>query len=667
MIAQEDAFCSPAELIAKKRQAFLLGNMAMDNTIREEIAESWTRSRNAGINPQLSALPQLASTEIAIKTATKNWTFKKYIHCPSHKKLYHFLQTTKSIIFYADINLNIILQRGDEQLLNEVNSFNLGIGANLEETVIGTNALALAALTQNEQWIVGAEHYIEALQDFACIAIPIIENDQLVSYAMFVTKIADFNLYQPPVIRYFTNWQSSIIKRNDNNIELSLINEMLKLSINQRERGVILVDHYGRILRVNEWIVHNLGRVKADVCGSYFKNIFPELAEAANCLKTGTPILFKEILFRHCPNTDKAFYMECQPIKKDQQYIGIIVFLIDSNQIHEVVHQVGNYRSHFTFNDLIGANPCFIKTKAAAETAADSNSNILIIGESGTGKELFAQAIHAKSSRKRNAFVSINCAAIPKELIASELFGYSEGAFTGAKKGGAPGKFELANKGTLFLDEIGEMPLELQSVLLRVLEEREVPRLGSNTLIPVDVRFIAATNKDLWQLVLDKHFRLDLYYRLNVVKIEIPPLRNRRDDIPLLVNSFLLRFNSIQHKNVVSVTSEAMNLLGKYPWPGNIRELRNVIERAIIFCSSHEITLNDLPLELSSQKAPVIESEKIPMLSQALSDDLVKKLNEKELIADLLQKHNGNKTRVAKELGITRATLYRKQKFYDLC
>jgi transcriptional regulator with PAS, ATPase and Fis domain len=276
---------------------------------------------------------------------------------------------------------------------------------------------------------------------------------------------------------------------------------------------------------------------------------------------------------------------------------------------------------------------------------------VLITGESGTGKEVFAQAIHNASNRRGGPFVAINCAAIPRDLLASELFGYDEGAFTGARRGGNIGKFELADGGTLFLDEIGDMPLDMQVVLLRVIEERNLVRIGGKKSIPVNVRIIAATHKDLAHEVANNRFRADLYYRLNVINIQLPPLRDRKGDIPLLVN----KFASLLQWREVRIDSDAQSAIINYSWPGNIRELRNVIESALGQSDDGVISLSALPENIRSSTHLNAAAEK-PAIPRIIP---MKKL-ESDIIRDALDKCNGNVSLAARQLGISRSTVYRK-------
>jgi two-component system response regulator AtoC len=306
----------------------------------------------------------------------------------------------------------------------------------------------------------------------------------------------------------------------------------------------------------------------------------------------------------------------------------------------------------YRFEDIIAKSPKMQRVIEVIKVIANSNATILITGDSGTGKELVARAIHSQSHRRSKPFVAVSCAALPESLLESELFGHEKGAFTGAysqKKG----KFEVANRGTLFLDEIGEMSANIQVHLLRVLEEKEFTRVGGNELIKVDVRVISATNKDIRKAVANGEFREDLYYRLNVVSVELPLLREREEDIPLLAQHFLRKFAAENQKEIAGFSPEATDFLLKYEWPGNVRELENAIERAVILAKSSSIEVADLPQEnlLLTHSAPPGES-----LRQV----------EKNHILNILSETGGNHSEAARTLGISRATLYNKIRAYGL-
>jgi len=315
-----------------------------------------------------------------------------------------------------------------------------------------------------------------------------------------------------------------------------------------------------------------------------------------------------------------------------------------------LVEKVRSLEGH---QGLIGRSPNFQKMVKLVEQAAVSEATILIQGESGTGKELIADLIARESPRRSQKFVKINCAAIPETLLESELFGYKKGAFTGAHQD-KPGRLEVADRGTLFLDEIGEMSLSLQAKLLRVIESGEIQRLGGTSASHVDVRFIAATNCDLEAKIKDKSFREDLYYRLNVIRVEVPPLRERRADIPVLANHFLVRYCHKNHKEFLGFSDEAMQALENYAWPGNVRELENVIERAVVVSSAAEIRLEDLPAEIAS------DSQKSGYMTFPIGTPLEEV--ERKMIEEALRYSKGDKEQAAKLLGTSARTIYRKVK-----
>ncbi|MBO8167874.1 MAG: sigma 54-interacting transcriptional regulator [Thermoanaerobacteraceae bacterium] len=353
-------------------------------------------------------------------------------------------------------------------------------------------------------------------------------------------------------------------------------------------------------------------------------------------------------------------------ITVDNQNYGKVITFQEVSKLQQLEHSVRR-RMHerglvarFGFDDIKGNSEAIRKCIQRAKRFGVTDSTILITGESGTGKEMFAQSIHNISGRKDGPFVAVNCAALPENLLESELFGYEEGAFTGAKKGGKPGYFELAHGGTIFLDEIGTLPKNVQARLLRVLQEREVFRLGGDKVIPVDVRVIAATNEDLSEAVNSLAFRADLFYRLNVLNIKIPPLRERVVDIPLLVKHFLNVYNQRFQKSVQEVTPELMEWLCQYPWPGNIRELSNVIERLVILAEGSFIGMELLDMEsiaVERENGEASNTEERLTISAGTLEEM-----EDQIIDIYVTKFSGNKTEIANQLGISRTTLWKRLK-----
>lgn len=447
--------------------------------------------------------------------------------------------------------------------------------------------------------------------------------------------------------------------------------EILVQYLNNPYESLIMIDVEGKIIFMSQSVGKFSDIPTNDVIGRHVNEIFPS-ERITTVLSTGRTEIGLSYLHDGKPCISTRI-----PIKKEGKIIGAVSKIIfwhtqKLNELYQTINGLKGkikryekeldtiYKSRYGFDNILGNSILIRQAKETARTAAETNSPVLLIGESGTGKELFAHAIHRASKRKNNPFVRINCTSIPGELIESELFGYTPGSFTGADKKGKVGKFEKAEGGTIFMDEIGDMPFGLQAKLLRVLEENEIEIIGGSPK-RVDFRGIFATNCDLEEMVAEKKFRLDLYYRINVIKINLPPLRNMAEDIPLHINNFIRQLGTEMPVKVDSISDEAVHALRKYNWPGNIRELRNVIERALITCKGERIEFDDLPENISGgfqQKSFLKDG------SFLLKDRLA--LVEKEIIAETLKLAGDNRTEAAKILGIHRTGLHKKMKKYGL-
>jgi len=362
----------------------------------------------------------------------------------------------------------------------------------------------------------------------------------------------------------------------------------------------------------------------------------------------------KECVFKTKDGREVAVLKNARILRNAQgEIIGGIENITDISSLKKIKEEITDLQFRlkkvYSFENIVGKNPKMINLYELIIKAANSNASILIQGESGTGKELIANAIHYKSSRKDQPLIKVNCSALSETILESELFGHVKGAFTGATRDHA-GRFEAAHGGTIFLDEIGDISPLIQVKLLRVLQEKEFERVGDNKPIKVDVRIISATNKDLKQLVDEGKFREDLYYRLKVFPILAPPLRERKDDIPLLVDHFIKKLNQENNKKISHCSPEAMKALLKYSWPGNIRELENALEYAFVVTDGPEIKVEDLPVEI------IKSEEKTPAPSSSPEEQL----------KSILQEHNWNRTKAAKHLGISRVSLWKRMRKYGL-
>ncbi len=419
------------------------------------------------------------------------------------------------------------------------------------------------------------------------------------------------------------------------------------------DEGIIATDEQGRVIYVNSVLEEMLRSTRSNLIGRNIAEVF-SVPYIAALVEKGNE--FNNIEFHiNNPDLDVHLLISGRPVVLEGQNAGSIIVLKKMEDVYKVVNNLTTTALSTSFEQIVGNSPSMVGLKETALRVAVGESSILITGESGTGKELFARAIHHASPRSRNPFIAINCAAMPESLIESELFGYEDGTFTGASRGGRPGKFQLAAGGTIFLDEIGDMPLHLQPKLLRVLQEKTVEKLGGHKSVDVDIRLIAATNKDLEGMVDRGEFREDLYYRINVIPLHIPPLRSRPSDIRLLMLSLLRQYNVKLAKKIKGFSADAESALLSYRWKGNVRELANVLEYAINMEPSAYITTNSLPFKIRENGRHAGAEVAMPTL----------RVVEKERIRSVLLENGSSvsgKRRAAEALGISLATLYRKIK-----
>ena len=431
--------------------------------------------------------------------------------------------------------------------------------------------------------------------------------------------------------------------------------------------GLVTIDMDGIVTYINRQVCNFCGiDYEWASSGRHVNEVFP-FSKMTETLRTKEP---SNMEFYHYNGITSASMRH--PLIKDGEMVGVIEYDVfyDMEMVEAFVNhyidldeEIKYYKeaardyqqTKYSLDNIVGKSVPMLNLKEKIKIVANSNSTVLVTGETGTGKELVAHSIHDASKRRLRNFIKMNAASLPESLAESELFGYTEGAFTGARKGGKKGKFEMANHGTLFIDEINAMPLSLQPKLLRALQEGEIDRVGSAESIPVDVRIIAATNKDLKEMVDRGEFREDLYYRLNVVELEVPPLRERKEDIKELVDLFIEQQNNMLGKQVTGIEDKAIETLKKYDWPGNVRELQNVIEKTMNYAVGNVIRDSELIFSMGSQ-TPTINKLK----DYDSPIEIAKRSAERELILETLDKVGGNKSQAAKLLKISRPLLYQK-------
>ena len=437
----------------------------------------------------------------------------------------------------------------------------------------------------------------------------------------------------------------SQVERENSLITRAIVNSVFE--------GIIAVDKDNLIRTFNPAAEELLGRKRTDCIGQPVSLALPEGRLSA--ILAGDESYTNEIIRTNGNN----FVLNSTPLTQDGQRLGTLVTFQAAHTITSAENRlrdrlrVSGYLAKYHFEDILGESPAIHSAIRQASRFAHVDSNILLFGETGTGKELFAQSIHNESERANGPFVAVNCAAIPENLMESELFGYEPGAFTGASKTGKAGLFEAAHEGTIFLDEVSEIPLTLQSRLLRVIQEREVRRVGANRVLPINVRIICATNRDLVEMIRQGKFREDLYYRLKVLSVNLPPLREREGDIFLIMRHYLTYYARKFGKKAVTLTAETVRVVESYPWPGNIREIRNISEQLAVLCEGEEILPDDVAAVL-----PVTPGRE-SVLRPAESESPSLKSIERRQIAEVLA-GAGSKKEAAEILGISKTTLWRK-------
>ena len=611
-----------------------------------------------GVDPHCTKLPEVTEEDVerCKKLVSGHIRLMRRSTPEYYKAVQDVLSENKAVLLYTYINFDIFGRYGNQKLKDELAAKNIRLGATLSEKNAGTNAAVMASRSPKSVWVVGNEHYMDALKPYACYAFRINGKYGRSGYIVLMTYRDNLDERIVKLFRLIESTEciitAGLVAKDVIMRDAMQRNEYSKSSTSDI---VIMVDNSSTITFANDMFYEFYNHAPLETINSSLGSICPELEPLVPLISQGKRVMGRQVeLVRPSMETEQ-YFVDMSPINTNSKQLGMLITMYKGKA--KVSAASGGNAARYTFGDLIGVSEPFVQLKRFAEEIAATPSPILIQGESGTGKELFANAIHCASQRRDKPFVAINCAAIPRDLIGSELFGYVGGSFTGASRTGAKGKFELADGGTLFLDEIGEMPVEMQSVLLRALEENTITRIGATKPINVDVRIITATNKDLPKCISEGSFRADLYYRLSVINLNMVPLRQRREDIPVLADYFLKHFAASNNKPMKGISTEAMTAMMEYAWPGNVRELRNAVERGVIVSKNGYIEAEDMPEVITGRIKPQPEPEQPRERVRDLESFFERQ--RLDMAKKLMVEFKGNKSKVAQKMGISRSTLYR--------
>jgi len=645
------------QAIKKEWEKFIAGADDVDRqVVTDEVFDSWTICRILGVDP--IRIPQhkiLAGAELA-KLLEHNASFID-ISRPFMSNLHKFLAGSGFLVALYDRDGYVLEIIGDENAIAHARRGDFVVGSLWTEESAGNNNIGTVLRLKRPIQIFAAQHYHRFFHNETDSSAPIYNPEGELIGGICLTG------------HYFRATRDTLgmviaaAQAIENEMqtrkaarELQIAYSFQKTVITSIPEALITIDNQGLISLINDnaknLLFPHLDRIVGQPATRVFgkENVrFLSIIRESETLTDAEVRIFTQ-------NTGFDYTLTCNTIKDaDGETIGKMIILNEIKRAKTLVTRMIGAKAKFTFENICGRNPRFITTLEQARVIAQTSSNVLLLGESGTGKDVFAQAIHNAGDRKNGPYVAINCAAIPRDLITSELFGYSEGAYTGSRRGGNQGKFELADGGTIFLDEIAETPLELQAVLLRVIEDKSIIRIGGSRVRPVDVRIIAATNRDIMSEVSRGAFRKDLYYRLSVFSIHMLPLSERPDDIPLLVENFVRKHAQKTGRKAGRIHPQVIEAFQRYSWPGNIRELQNVVERMLNFSPSGELTADLIPEEIRQTSAaqPALE----PMMTS--------REFERQTLSKMLQSKM-NKAEIARKMGISRPTLYRKVKEYKI-
>jgi len=644
-------------MVLKDRSGRHMAPYIDDRERRERIARSQERSRGYGIDHRRVVSARIVSGPELARRLEAGRPLLAAAE-PFIEQLYSFVEGSGFFVLLTDGEGCILKVLGDEAILAKATSLEMVPGAFMDEANIGTNAMGTALAEDAPVQISGDEHFVAAYHRWTCSGAPIHDAEGRIIGSLDLT--GNRESVHPHTLGMVVAAAEAIgrfLRIERANEELAIAKQYEETIIESLSAGIVTADMGGQVRTASRlaaemfgYRVDGMRRMKVGELVDGWDRIRESLA-------AGRPFQ-EEDLSVNARSNKVRFSVSAYPLvgTEGETREAVLVFK-ELRRVRKLANKIMGRQAIYTFDKIVGEDETFRRVLRFARKAACSRSTVLILGESGTGKELFAQAMHNESERRDEPFVAINCGAIPRTLVESELFGYEEGAFTGAKRAGQAGKFEIADGGTVFLDEICEMPLDLQTRLLRVIEEGTICRVGGTHDIPVDVRVMAASNKDLREEVERGNFRKDLYYRLNVLPLVLPPLRERRGDIPVLIEYFMGRISRKLNKKPVRLPEPYLRGLVEYAWPGNVRELENLVELMINVEDIVPLPGAKRVGEGAGGASPAgIPDDILHDTDEALSLAEV----EKRHIERTLRLHNGNISEAALVLGIGRTTLYRK-------
>lgn len=655
---------SSSDKISEKKQLkqawedFVLNHKKTAIEVRPEILNSWKRCHEKNLDPMGQGLPDGLSKEKLKKLLKKNKEILE-ISRPVMQMVKISVGGTGFILTLSEKSGYVLEVQGDKEILNlAIKNFYVP-GALRSTDHAGTNGIGVCLDEEKPIQITGPEHFNINHHPWTCSSAPIKNSvNEIIGAVTLSGGSEESHQHTLALITAAAKNIESQLRERELIEKAQHLSSMLTSIYDSLSDGYIATDHSYQITHVNKAVQKMLGVKPHLLIGQPFFNIAQIEKGLMEHLRSGEYPETTEINFNSVKGT-KSYLCRFDPIQTESfKQLGMIVTLSEKRQMVNIARRIGGNYAKYEFDDIKGKDREFLRQIEMAKIAAKTSSRVMIIGESGTGKELFAHAIHSHSQRKNDPFVAISCATIPRDLIESELFGYKGGAFTGARQKGMMGKFELSNNGTLFLDEINSLPLELQSKLLRVLQQNEIMRLGDNQTIPIDVRIITASNTDLMDGVEAGSFREDLYYRLNVMEIYIPPLRARKEDVDLLIDYIVERLCVQMDIVRPEITDEVNKILHDYHWPGNIRELENTMERALLLCGGQSIKKEHLPPRYQSTDSKFKNREK--------ESGVTFQQGFRGIVENALKESKGNVSMAARQLNIARSTLYRKMREFNI-